>query len=238
MQILIVDDEYLEIDQLCHLINKRYSAWTVFRSEDIANSIQIASSHTLDLAILDIALSGESGLDLADELLNIHPSMSILIVSAYQNFKFAKRALQMRAIDYIVKPVIESEFYASIDKIANKNQSHPSYLSSILKEAIHYIDLNFRENIHLNDVAEYVHVTPNYLSKKFQNELHVSYKEYLIKARINAAKKLLLECPDYSIQMIANQVGFYSQNHFTNSFKKYEAQTPTQFKNEERGYHA
>lgn len=233
MNVLMVDDEYLELEQLTQLIYKRYPNWTVFPAEDGAEALTIASAHLIHLALLDIHLSGESGLDLAEKLQSLSKSIEFVIITAYQDFEYAKRAIKLNAIDYIVKPIIQKELYEVLDSIEKKS-STPS-VTPLLEKGMKFVQNNYVKNIHLQDVAEHIHVSANYLSKKFNDELHASFNDYLAQLRINQAKKLMVEHPEYSLQYISDAVGYSSQNYFTNSFKKYEQMTPTQFKREKIG---
>lgn len=231
MNVLIVDDEYLELEQLFQLIYARYPNWKVFPAENSREAMKIAHEHPIQLALLDIHLNGVSGLDLAEQLKSLSSEIGIVIVTAYQNFDYAKRAIKLNAIDYIVKPIIEKELYNVLDPYEKKEKSTQT-IKPIMKKVLNYLQAHYYENIHLQDVARYVHVSPNYLSKKFNDELHLSYNDYLAHVRINRAKQLMVEHPEYSLQFISDKVGFSSQNYFTHSFKKIEKMTPTQYKNE------
>ncbi|MET1250168.1 response regulator [Sporolactobacillus sp. STCC-11] len=234
MNVLMVDDEYLELEQLTQLIYKRYPNWNVFSAEDGTEATSIASTHLIHLALLDIHLSGESGLDLADKLQSLSKGIKFVIITAYQDFEYAKRAIKLNAIDYIVKPIIQKELYEVLDSLGKKSRS-PS-VTPLLEKGMKFVQNNYAKNIHLQDVAEHIHVSANYLSKKFNDELHASFNDYLAQLRINQAKSLMIEHPEYSLQYISDAVGYSSQNYFTNSFKKYEQMTPTQFKREKIGF--
>ncbi|MFT8929633.1 MAG: response regulator [Sporolactobacillus sp.] len=233
MNVLMVDDEYLELEQLTQLIYKRYPHWNLFCAEDGTEALSIASNHFIHLALLDIHLSGESGLDLADRLQHLSADIKFVIITAYQNFEYAKRAIKLNAADYLVKPIIQKELYERLDSLEKKNQVLS--VTPLLQKAMKFVQNNYAKNIRLQDVAAYSHVSANYLSKRFNDELHASYNEYLAQLRINQAKKLMIEHPEYSLQYISDTVGYSSQNYFTNSFKKYEKMTPTQFKREKIG---
>ncbi|MCO7174875.1 response regulator [Sporolactobacillus kofuensis] len=231
MNVLIVDDEYLELEQLSQLIYSRYPHWHLIMAEDRKDALKIAEENAIGLALIDIHLRGESGLDLAEHLKTIHKHVKIIIVTAYQNFDYAKRAIKLNVMDYIVKPIIQEELYELLDLYEEQINSHS--VTPSLRKALNYLHKHYDHNVHLQDVADFIHVSPNYLSKKFNDELHLSYNDYLSKIRINKAKQLMTNHPEYSFQYISDMVGFSSQNYFTNSFKKHENKTPTQYKNEQ-----
>lgn len=234
MNVLMVDDEYLELEQLTQLIYSHYPYWHLYSAQDGAEALKVATEHSLQLALIDIHLSGESGLDLAEQLKNVSSTIKFVIVTAYQDFQYAKRAIKLNAMDYIVKPVIQKELFTVLDRF--ERESNSPHVTPVLQKSMQFVQKYYARNIHLQDVANYVHVSANYLSKKFNDELHLSYNDYLSQMRINHAKKMMIHHPEYSLQFISDAVGYSSQNYFTNSFKKYENRTPTQFRREKLGY--
>ncbi|BDG36625.1 response regulator transcription factor [Saccharococcus caldoxylosilyticus] len=229
MKVLVVDDEYLELEQLTYLVKRKYPYWEVYAAEDAAQAKKLAAVHPFKLAFIDIHLPGQSGLDLVHTLKQLHPMMTFIIITAYQDFEYAKRAIQLEVLDYLVKPLIESELDSALQKFIQK---HPEALvkSSIIQEAIEYIHANYGQKISLYDIAEAIHVNPAYLSKRFTEETGMHFKDYVIHYRIEKAKELLIKRQDWSVARIAEETGFASQHHFSNSFRKYVGMTPTQYK--------
>jgi len=99
--LLVVDDED----------GPRQSIRMVFRNDyhiHLANSgeaaLQLAGKHSFDLAILDIRMSGMSGIDLLKALKAIDPAIEVIILTAYETLETARQALRLGARDYIGKP--------------------------------------------------------------------------------------------------------------------------------------
>jgi YesN/AraC family two-component response regulator len=131
--------------------------------------------------------------------------------------------------DYLVKPIIEDELTGVIKKfIACHGFSVAK--SKVIEQVLDIIDKEYNQKISLETLAESVHVSPTYLSKKFSEEIGQSIPSFIMKFRIKKAKKLLVRYPDYSMAMVAELVGFHSQNYFTNIFKKYEGITPSKYR--------
>lgn len=83
----------------------------------------------------------------------------------------------------------------------------------------------------VSDVAAQVGQTERGVSKFIQSKLQLSFKQYLNRIRLEEAKKLL-RTPELSVKEIAYSVGYSSTNHFSRVFKKYEAITPTEFRDQ------
>lgn len=100
---------------------------------------------------------------------------------------------------------------------------------SVVKKVSKYIHSHLSEQIRLNDVAEYVGLSPNYFSSLFKREMGIAFADYVNEIRIKESQ-FLLETTDYSIIDIAVAVGFNNQNYFTTIFRKHTGTTPKQFR--------
>jgi two-component system, response regulator YesN len=228
MKILIVDDEHLEIEQLLFLIHERYPAWTVFKAEDAVQAKKILENHSINLALLDIHLPGESGLDLCLYIRD-HYDTECMMITAYENFQYAKQAIRLHVFDYIVKPIISKEFYLALDRFKDQ-YGYLDRVSPVVQQVIDIIHKSYSLKLNLKDVAGEVHLSPTYLSRKFSEELGLSFQEYVITFRIEKAKKLLKENPDWTIQQVSEESGFTSLHHFSSTFKKIVKLSPRQYK--------
>jgi two-component system, response regulator YesN len=111
----------------------------------------------------------------------------------------------------------------SIRKI-NENPTN-----KLLQKATSYINQNIKNDLTLKMVADHVHISPNYLSKLFSEELSQTYREYVINKRIENAKILLKE-GIYKINEVSSLVGFNDEKHFYKVFKKIVGITPGEYK--------
>lgn len=228
MNILIVDDELLELEQLSFLIHQKYPEWKLFEAEDAVQAKKILHEHDVDLALLDIHLPGESGLALC-RYIKQHFETECVMVTAHAEFQYAQNAIKMQVFDYLVKPIMTDELYRMLDRFIQQ-YGYVEGVSDIVKQALEFIRKNYRSKINLTDLAQRIHVSPNYLSRKFSKEIGMSFQEYLVVYRIEMAKKFLKEHSDWSIQKVSEETGFTSINHFSHSFKKHVHLTPRQYK--------
>lgn len=83
----------------------------------------------------------------------------------------------------------------------------------------------------MEKTAEALGITPDYLSKIFKKTEGVSLKRYILQERITRAENLL-RYSEYSIIEISKYLGFSTQSHFTQVFKKYCGMTPQAFRNQ------
>ena len=125
-------------------------------------------------------------------------------------------------------PAIMGQLYA-LKKIIPGSQEHSSN-EALTKKLIGYIQQHYQEDVSLDDLAGYVGLHPNYVCTVFKKNIGQSYLECLHRERLREAKKLLCET-DYTIEQIAEQVGYNSASQLARVFRKYENISPTAFRN-------
>lgn len=100
---------------------------------------------------------------------------------------------------------------------------------ALVKKAKQYIQENYVNNISLQDIAQYVHLNPNYLIKIFKLSEKTTPMDYLNHVRISQAKLLLLS-NKFSVSQVSLMTGFNNIPYFTRSFKKQVGVTPSEYK--------
>lgn len=103
--------------------------------------------------------------------------------------------------------------------------------SKPIVRCLDYIYDNLQNKLSLEELADYVSLSPQYLSKLFHKEVGIPFKEYIIRKRIEAAENML-KYSDFSIIDISNYLAFSSHSHFIQTFKKYTGFTPKEYQNE------
>ena len=95
--------------------------------------------------------------------------------------------------------------------------------------AIQYISENYAQMLSTRSVCEELGISQTYLSRLFRKYSDTTFNAYLTQCRIEAAKRLLLEKPDFLLRDIAACVGYEDSSYFTQVFHKYTGKTPTQY---------
>jgi two-component system response regulator YesN len=102
-------------------------------------------------------------------------------------------------------------------------------LSTIIANAVRFIDANFIRDLTLEDVSREVKISPYYFSKLFKEETGENFIDYLTTVRVNKAKEFL-EQGLHSVKEICYNVGYSDPNYFSRLFKKVVGLTPTEYK--------
>ena len=122
--------------------------------------------------------------------------------------------------------------YASLIKLADLlQQARQTSYHYLVRRAKEYIFKHFHERITVEDIASALSVSTAYLSRVFRDAEQISLKQYIQKERIERAKNLL-RCSNDPIQSISHCLGFVSQSHFTECFRKITGLTPLKYRNQ------
>ena len=113
-------------------------------------------------------------------------------------------------------------------RLSQKQTQHTSNSDSIVL-ALEYIHRNYTKNITMQQVADFVGLTPNYFCSKFHKEIGQSFKQYLRGLQLNHAATLL-RVSDLSVSRICEDSGINSLAHFLKDFKAFYGMTPSQYR--------
>ena len=115
-----------------------------------------------------------------------------------------------------------------------RDLSKKQVVSRYVVLAIDYIRMHVQEPITVEQVANELSVNSSYLSKLFKQEMGKSISEYIRDSKIEIAEHMLRHLDDTSLQ-IANYLGFSSQSHFIQVFRKQTGMTPEEYR--KKHYH-
>ncbi|RKP46737.1 response regulator [Cohnella endophytica] len=102
--------------------------------------------------------------------------------------------------------------------------------NSFIANAVQYMEGHYRQKgLKLQEIAEYVCLSPNYLSYLFKKIVGINLWDYVTKLRMNEAKRLLLTT-DMRRYEISDEIGYESPEHFSKIFKKHFGVNPSEIK--------
>ncbi|MFP4977786.1 response regulator [Paenibacillus sp. CN-4] len=98
-----------------------------------------------------------------------------------------------------------------------------------IRTVLDYIHNHLDEEIRLEELAQKVFLTPNYLGSIFKEAMGTNFSDYLMIQRMEHAKRLLL-LPGSRIYEVSQQVGYKNPHYFSKLFKEYAGVKPSQYK--------
>jgi two-component system, response regulator YesN len=108
-------------------------------------------------------------------------------------------------------------------------ESCASASQKVVQKANAYIEENYSHDMALNEIANYVHLSPSYFSRLYKQVTKGNLVDYINSVRIRQAKQLLATT-NHDIDYIAFAVGFNTHNYFTTVFRRFEGLTPSEYR--------
>ncbi|KYH33985.1 putative response regulatory protein [Clostridium tepidiprofundi DSM 19306] len=214
LKVMVVDDEYLDREGMKKTIDWA-SLGCVFSGEakDGYEGIELAKIIKPNIVITDISMPRINGLEMANKIKEFLPECKFIIITGYDDFEYAKAAVKINAIDFILKPVDENELIDSIKNISyqfernikRKHIAREKILLDIMrgkirgKESIDKIKKEY--SIEINDLC-IVCIENDYYEKALESDsfdVLFSANEYakeLICERLSQYTYYLVECHD------------------------------------------
>jgi two-component system response regulator YesN len=103
-KVLIVDDEQVERDALQMILNKEFPDLTVQQAVNGRTAIELADEWRPDLVLMDIKMPGVDGLQAVQAIREKHEQTKFIMVTAYDTFEYAQKAIRLQVNDYLLKP--------------------------------------------------------------------------------------------------------------------------------------
>ena len=236
LRVLLVDDEIVIREGFKKLFDwEAHDCEVVGEAADGMEALAQIDALLPDLVIMDINIPVMNGLKVVQMSKMKHPDMAFVVVSGYDDFSYCREALRLQITDYILKPVNYEEFGTCIDNLKisifenKKIEQTEDGGEQTIVGIVRYMQEHLREEISLNVLAEEFHLSAQYISQLFKNEIGVNFLAYLTNIRMEQAKKLLLSTDD-AIAEIAEKSGYGDYRVFTKAFKKAEGVTPSQYR--------
>jgi two-component system response regulator YesN len=202
-----------------------------------------------DVVLADIMMPKVNGLEMIRRAREEVRFKSVILTS-YAEFDYAKEAIELKAYDYLMKPVdvdklkevmckLQTEIKHEKEKellFRQKNQgmdiellsSGDVYKNPYVKKTIDFIKERYIEKISIESISEELEVSSSYLSRKFKEETGHTYLDFLNMYRVQQAIKLLNE-GIYRVYQVSDMTGFSDYKHFCLVFKRYTKTSPTEF---------
>ncbi|WP_078549518.1 response regulator transcription factor [Litchfieldia alkalitelluris] len=167
-QLLIVDDETSVVDSLALTIPwKEYGIKEVHKAYSAHEALKISDKQVIDIMITDIQMPEMNGFELNEKIKTFSPNIKTIILSGYDDFQYAQKAIRQQTVDYLLKPVDIKLLIKTVLDIIRKIETE-------IKETISYqrikhtLDENMPilKNQLLNDLLKNDVVDLNHLEKK------------------------------------------------------------------------
>lgn len=121
LRVLLIDDERPALDELAFLLERDPRVHDVLTSDSATEALRLLQDIDVDVVFLDIQMPGLSGLDLAQVLARFKSPPPIVFVTAHE--EHAVEAFDLRAVDYVLKPVREERLAEAVRRVLEGSAS-------------------------------------------------------------------------------------------------------------------
>ena len=237
-KLLVAEDELIERKVLCKTLQKYLGDLiSLYEAKNGREALEIFAREAPQVAVLDIEMPGLTGLEVARKIRETDKNCAILFLTGFDKFDYARQAISVRAMDYLLKPYNEQELIFAVEdairQVSVPLPAHPAQppapaeplrreededmrTAIIRAEISRFIDAHYREDISMQDAAAEMGTKEGF---------HGYVNEY----RVNKARQLILD-PRLSLKDIGAAVGYSDANYFTRVFKRLTGQTPSEYR--------
>lgn len=222
-RVLLVDDEQIERMALAKKIDRYYGDKVdIYHAVNGREAVAMCGEQKNDIVIMDISMPEMNGVMAAKYIRKMDDECSIIFLSAYDDFEYARNAIKVRALDYLLKPCDMNDLLAVMDtalqKLDKENVFNGNSISGKEQNKETEICGSNANNVRENRPKR----TDNVRNSDEQTTIKY-LKEYVENNYIY----------DISMQKAAEEMG-YSDAYFSKLFKQYFNQNFTAYLTEYR----
>lgn len=218
---IIVDDEPAVPAIIKHFVKKEQLPISIIgTAENGIEALELIKKKDVQLVFLDIHMPFMDGFKVIENV----PDKDYIIITAYDSFKYAQRALRLGAKDILLKPIDYKQFLQSITRVIGWKVTDNATLNGILE----YINKNYSDDLNLTLLSNIFYISPSHISRLFRKHMGTNTLAYIHEIRIKRAIELLKQ-EELNIKEVAERVGYENLNNFYKYFKLYTGSTPAAY---------
>jgi YesN/AraC family two-component response regulator len=252
-KVLVAEDELIERMVLCKILKKHLGEFCeIYESKNGREALEVFQKEQPQIAILDIEMPGINGLEVARKIRESGKDCTILFLTGFDKFSYAKQAISVRALEYLLKPYNEQELIYAVEEAMQHasrflkketqkadntvkipqtaEEDNENIRISLIREDIRtYIGKNYQNDISMQSAAQFMGYSEAYFCKLFKQCFRVNFSAYLNEYRIDKAKVMMAD-PRINIKDIGIACGYSDSNYFARVFKRITGQTPSDYR--------
>ncbi len=233
-RVMIIDDEESARKLMRAAIDyKSLDMEVVGEAASGIEAINIIDDLKPDIAFVDISMPFMNGIEFTETATERYPNLIIIIMTAIDQFEYARKCVSLPVFDYMLKPMVRAEVTKVLErakeKLDNMMPSSSDFeeeeeLSQEEADSTELIKKYVKDNLtdsklNLAFVAQHFGFSASYLSRKFKQDTGMNFAKYLTDIRMKKAIKYA--GMGYKMYQTAAEVGIPDPNYFGRCFKKY-----------------
>lgn len=242
-RVMIIDDEESARKLMRAAINwGELGMEVVGEAASGIEAINVIDDLKPDIAFVDISMPFMDGIEFTQTATGRYPNLVIIIMTAINQFEYARRCVSLPVFDYMLKPMVRTEITKVLERAKKmldasndtweEPKSEPVVLSAeenntteLIKK---YVEDNFADSkLNLAYIAQHFGFSASYLSRKFKQETGSNFIEYLTNLRMKKAMQIARA--NVKMYQAAAEVGIPDPNYFSRCFKKYAGMSYSEY---------
>lgn len=132
-RILLADDEQIVLDSVKYIINSHFNNVDLKTVDSGRKAILAASEFKPDIIFMDIRMPGIDGIEAIKEIKSFNNNTIFVIITAHDEFNFARKAVELGVVNYLLKPVSKGKIIKTINNNINKIEQERERKKNILE---------------------------------------------------------------------------------------------------------
>ena len=220
----------------------------IFQAENGREALEIYEKEKIQIAILDIEMPGINGIQAAERIREKDKKCCIIFLTAFDEFAYAKKAITVRALDYLLKPWDEKELMLVLEEAMRMAGEEKDFQKEKTEEVSEeekrddpeeLAEDDAGENLRMNKVTEIIrdYIRENYgdrVKVGAGNVVDADGFRFLAEAGADFVKVGIgggAICITVNIKDIGKSVGYEDSNYFTKVFRRITGQSPSEYRN-------
>jgi NtrC-family two-component system response regulator AlgB len=223
MNILVIDDDASLRRTL--RVSLEVLGHKAVEVSDAAGALDLLARRPFEVALLDLRLAQEHGLDLLPRLLNLSPGLDVVIVTAYATIETAVEAMRRGAFDYLPKPFTPDQLRVVLDRIARMRrlQNQVEDLEEQVRSVTPEVDLQTNEPLMRQalDIAFKTAASEATILLRGESGTGKGVVARAIHARSSRATGpfVTISCPSLSAELLESELFGHVQGAFTGAVR-------------------
>ena len=206
------------------------------------NALEVIQEQRPDFIITDIRMPKLSGIELIKKIRELKIDTEVIVISGFASFEYARSMLEYGAFAYCLKPLQRTEcekvfrrLRAKLDEKTSAQSGDPLFVQAEKIENLKFTQLvkkmlsSYQSDLTLTELSKEFGFNPKYWCALFSKELDTTFSKYLTMIRISAAKEMILSSR-YSLDEIAEKVGYKRVFYFSSVFKRQVGCSPSEYR--------
>ena len=204
-----------------------------------------------DICFVDISMPFMDGIEFTELATKRYPDLIIIIMTALDDFEYARKCVRLPVMDYMVKPVMKDDVHETLlrakkklDLMAEEKKTRQAQLvpeellpdpenASSMEQVKYFIKEHYTDpQLNLTSVADHFGFSASYLSRRFKQETGTNFLEYLTGCRMRKAMEMAAR--GTKMFCTSEAVGIPDPNYFGRCFKKYTGVTYSDYVQEHK----